>query len=150
MSGQPGATSGQRERATLLPPLRNLGLVAGGGAVGGLGRAGLGSWAPGAPGGFPWSTFAANVAGAFLLALVLALMAEGVLRGWWVRPLVATGLLGAFTTFATLSFELQGLWAEGHAGVAVAYAAATTITGVTVALGGIAVGRTLARAGLSR
>ena len=42
--------------------------------------------------GFPWPTIAINLAGSFLLGLVLVLSAERGLGPWWVRPAIAVGV----------------------------------------------------------
>lgn len=96
---------------------------------------------PNTPGEFPWTTFLENLAGAFLLGLLLTL----VVRGWrWrfePRPLLATGMLGAFTTFATFAVEITDLVDNGYLGVSVAYAAASLTAGLVAALAGIRLGQ---------
>ena len=102
-------------------------------AVGGsssLARALVSAAFPVAPGAFPWSTFAENLSGAFLLALLLTLAVEHLADRPWVLPLLGTGTLGAYTTFATVSLELERLVADGSAGLAIAYAAATLVAGL--------------------
>jgi fluoride exporter len=124
-----------------LPPLRDVGLVAAGGAVGGLGRAAFSAWFPVADAAFPWSTWAENVVGAYLLGLLLTLLVERAVSAPWVGPLLATGLLGAFTTFATLSFELARLWSQALFGLAAAYAGATAAGGLSAVMLGMATAR---------
>ena len=58
-----------------------------------------------APGAFPWGTFAVNVSGAFVLGFVFTVMTEQFTVAPWIRGAVTIGLLGAYTTFSTLSFE---------------------------------------------
>lgn len=129
-----GAAGRGRRRPPL--SLSTIGLVAIGGAVGGLGRAAVGRWLPAGEGAIPLPTLLGNLSGAFLLALLLTLLGGGMLRAGWIRPLVAVGLLGAFTTFATLTYELQLLWAAGRAVTAVVYAVSTVAGGLAaVALG---------------
>lgn len=58
---------------------------------------------------FPYGTFAVNLAGAFLLGLVVGLaVSEDTLR------LAGTGALGAFTTFSTWALESQRLAEDGQ------------------------------------
>ena len=84
-----------------------------GGAIGTAARhlvnVGFGRWLGS---GFPWSTLFVNVAGGFLMgALIeaLALRYDGSLE---LRTLLATGVLGGFTTFSAFSLDfvmlLQG------------------------------------------
>lgn len=57
---------------------------------------------------YPYGTFVVNVLGSFLLALATF---GGV--GGQAGLLVGTGLLGAFTTFSSFSFETVRLWERG-------------------------------------
>ncbi|HEY2333270.1 MAG TPA: fluoride efflux transporter CrcB [Acidimicrobiales bacterium] len=52
----------------------------------------------------PVGTLAVNVSGAFVLGLVLGLLDAGYVSTR-VATIVGTGILGAFTTFSTFSFE---------------------------------------------
>jgi fluoride exporter len=119
-----------------VPPLRNLALVAAGGAAGAVARVGLAVTFPVADRGFPWTTFAENVAGAFALALVLTLLAERFTTDRSVRLLVCTGALGAFTTYSTLAAELSRRMLDGHLTLAVTYAAASVTLGLFAAFVG--------------
>lgn len=110
--------------------------VALGGACGGLLRAGLAERWP-AAGGWPWVTFAANLAGAALLAWVVAVQG----RRPWARPLLGAGLCGGLTTFSTLQVEAIELARDGHAGLAAAYLAASVGGGLTLASGVLRIAR---------
>ena len=57
--------------------------------------------------GFPWGTLAVNATGALALGLVASLDGDA-------YRLVATGLLGAYTTFSTWMLESQRLGEEGR------------------------------------
>jgi fluoride exporter len=118
--------------------------VALGGALGGCARYGVDLLLPAAPQGFPWATFAANIGGAFGLALLLVLL----LQVWppvrHVRAFLAVGFLGSFTTFSTWMVELDRLVADGAAGVAAAYLAATLLGGVAATSLGLVLGHGVA------
>jgi len=119
-----------------MPPRRVLLVVFLGGAVGAVARVALARTWPPEPGGWPWATFAANVAGAGLLGAVEARATLSDLA----RGLLAPGLCGALTTFSALQVELVVLLDAGHEGLAAAYAAASLAAGVAA----VAAGRRLA------
>lgn len=73
--------------------------------------------------GFPATTFAINVVGAFLLALLPA--SSWVRRHHLLPPLLGTGVLGGFTTLSTWSEQTRALVAAGAPATAGAYAVGT-------------------------
>ncbi|HEX6248331.1 MAG TPA: CrcB family protein [Nocardioidaceae bacterium] len=99
-----------------------LAAVAVGGAVGALARHGLTTVEPDGA-GFPSTTFAINVVGAFLLALLPA--SGWVRRHHLLPPLLGTGVLGGFTTLSAWSEQTRALVDTGHAVTAGAYAVGT-------------------------
>jgi fluoride exporter len=80
-------------------------------------------------------------AGAFLLGLVLTVLAERVATDRWVRLLVCTGALGAFTTYSTFATELSARMLHGHVLVAALYGTASLLGGLCVALLGVRLAR---------
>jgi CrcB protein len=100
-----------------------------GGALGALARAGLDEALPARAGVWPWATFLVNVAGAALLGWTVTRLAERLPPSRYRRPFLATGLCGALTTFSTLQLELVRLLDDGHAALAVGYAAASLAAG---------------------
>jgi CrcB protein len=103
--------------------------IALGGALGALARAGLTeAWAP-QPGAWPWATFTANVAGAFLLGYLVTRLQERVPPSTLRRPFLGTGLCGALTTFSTLDIELLRLVRQHCVGLAAGYLAASLVCG---------------------
>lgn len=99
--------------------------VAVGGALGSLLRWGLGELLPDG-GGFPWTTFAINVTGSFLLALLPAVPA---IRRRPLLPLfLGTGMLGGYTTLSTYAEESRALLAAGDTATALAYLLGTLVT----------------------
>ena len=79
--------------------------------------------------GFPWTTFAVNVAGCFLLGLV----AGGAGRTGGLDPrlrlLLATGFCGGFTTFSTFMDENAALLRSGHGYLLALYLSASLALG---------------------
>jgi fluoride exporter len=115
--------------------------VAAGGVVGGCGRYGLDLLVPTKAAGFPWPTFAANVAGSFCLALLLVLALEVWPPTRFVRPFLAVGVLGSFTTFSTWMVEFDRLLADGAHLVASVYMASSVLAGLAAASLGLVIGR---------
>ena len=72
------------------------------------------------PKGFPWSTFAINVSGSFLLGVATGLAVVHLLPDEW-KVIVGTGFLGGYTTFSTASTETVELARRGRPGLAAAY-----------------------------
>lgn len=123
-------------------PLAQLLAVAGAGALGACARYGVGLWLP--DGRIPWATLAVNLAGSFLLGLLVALSLEGELlpRAW--RVPLSTGFLGAFTTFSTFSVETVRLLQAGDWRGALLNLLAQLGLGLLAAILGLASGRSLA------
>lgn len=69
--------------------------------------------------GFPVTTFAINVSGSFLLALLPA--SSAVRRHHLLPPLLGTGVLGGYTTLSAWSEHTRALLASGATGTAAAY-----------------------------
>ena len=129
-----------------LPPPRNLGYVAAGGALGAVARVALAVGSPTPPGAFPWVTFLENVTGAFLLAWLLTLLTERLALDPTVRLLLCTGALGAFTTYSTLAVEVDGLLRTGAGVLGGVYAVTSVALGLAAALLGIRLARWRPRA----
>ena len=65
-------------------------------------------------GSFPWGTFVVNISGSFVLGLLFALLVEGSsLMTPWLRTALMVGLIGAYTTFSTLTLETLRLIEDG-------------------------------------
>lgn len=104
-----------------------------GGCAGALARAALGNWLD-TGNGWPWSTFAANVAGTALLAFFVTRLQERLPPSTYRRPFLGTGACGALTTFSTLQVEVLRLGRDGHAALAVAYFAGSLAAGLAAML----------------
>lgn len=122
--------------------MRDLVLIAAGGAIGSAARYGVGRlMAPQMAGGaVPWGTFVVNATGAFAIGLLLVAAARLGWPGWW-RPLLAVGILGGYTTFSAYALEAVELALRGSWGVAAAYSLGTLAVGLLAAASGIALGR---------
>jgi fluoride exporter len=130
----------------MVAAMRELLLVAGGGAFGSLARYGIGEWTRTRFGeSFPWGTLVVNVAGSLLLGLLLGLALSGK-TSRPTRALIGTGFLGAFTTFSTFSAESYALIEGGKLGAAAANVSANLVVGLLAAALGFALGRSLGAA----
>jgi len=106
----------------LLSPV-NFAAVGIGAALGAWLRWLLGMWLNTHAAAWPWGTLAANLAGAYLIGLVLGLVAAHPDWPAWIRLAVATGFLGALTTFSTFSAETVSMLEIGKYGLAAGYVA---------------------------
>ncbi|HWW66646.1 MAG TPA: fluoride efflux transporter CrcB [Solirubrobacterales bacterium] len=108
--------------------LRRLAAIYVGGALGALARVGLAQAAPPGPGGWPWATFAVNMAGALLLGYFFARLRDHP-EDSVAHPFLSTGICGTLTTFSTLQLELFEMVDAGRLGLAAAYCAVTIAGG---------------------
>jgi len=121
--------------------VRDLLLVAVGGALGSVARYGVGKLiGPQATTVVPWQTFLVNATGAFLIGLLLVAAARLGWPAWW-RPLLAVGILGGYTTFSTFALETVEMALRGSYALAAAYSLGSLAVGVVAAAAGILLGR---------
>lgn len=120
-----------------------LGAIALGGAIGAAARYGVAQLIPVARSGFPWATFWTNVSGSFALGLILILLLERLPPTRYVRPFVATGFLGAYTTYSTFAVEADLLVRGGHAPTGIAYALVSLVAGFLAVWAGMRAARSL-------
>lgn len=108
-----------------------------GGVLGANARYLLGDWAQAAWGtSFPWGTLIINVAGSLLIGAFLTLATERLTIRPGTRLFIATGMLGAFTTFSTMSYELVHLLQTGAVFRAGLYALASLGLGLIAVISG--------------
>ena len=120
-----------------------LAAIALGGALGGPARYGVAQVIHVAPNTFPWATFWTNISGSFALGLLLALILERFPPSRYLRPFVATGFLGAYTTYSTFAVETDLLIKNGHAAIGLGYAAASLAVGFLAVWVGIWMARVI-------
>jgi len=98
------------------------------------------------PGTFPWATFWTNITGSFALGVFLAVLVERFPPARYLRPFVATGFLGAYTTYSTFAVETDLLIKDGHAVVGIVYTGASVLVGLVAVWLGISAARLFPRA----
>jgi CrcB protein len=116
-------------------------VVAIAGAAGAAGRYGLDQVFSRDAHHIPWVTFGINVGGSFLLGILVAVLDAH--PHPTVRPALTIGLVGAFTTFSTLSLETYRLLDRGHVSLALLYSVGSIAAGLLAVSAGVAVGRTV-------
>ncbi len=135
-----------RQRWELLrTPWSVLGVIALGGALGALGRLGLATIWPHTIGQFPWATFVTNVAGCFLIGVLMVLISEVWSAHRLIRPFLGVGVLGGFTTFSTYTGDVQQLVAAGAARTGLLYLGGTLVAALLAVYLGITTTRLLTR-----
>ena len=115
-----------------------------GGALGAVARylmmIGVGHWFGH---GFPFSTVLINVIGAFLLGSFVQISALFWSPSPELRIFITVGVLGSFTTFSTLAFDVYMLWGRGEVIEATGYVLVSIIFGIAAFFTGVSVFRTL-------
>jgi CrcB protein len=119
-------------------------VIAAGGAVGGGARWLVNQAVPTSPSGFPWSTFAENVTGCFLLAVVMVFLLDVWPPHRYARPFIGIGVLGGYTTFSTYTSDTRVLLDSGQALLALAYLFGSVAVGLLSVVAGLSLTRTLA------
>lgn len=104
-----------------------------GGMLGGTSRYVIGLAIPAEPGRIPWAILGINLAGAFVMALLLAgWVRRGHVSHPW-RPFLATGILGSFTTWSTFMADTYRLFVDGTEILAATYVLGATALGLGAA-----------------
>lgn len=120
--------------------LLQTGLVGVAGAVGALVRYLLGRFiAERAGSQFPLGTLFINVTGAFVIGLLFALVGRKFLSPA-LQVILATGFLGGYTTFSTMSWEGVQLARGGNTRRSLLYLSASLLFGLLAAMLGLIIG----------
>ena len=89
--------------------------------------------------GFPWGTLVVNVAGSFLMGVLVVVLAHK--DATRMAPFLMTGMLGGFTTFSAFSLDAIAIYERGQVVLAWFY----VIASVLLSLGAIVLAMFIAR-----
>lgn len=89
--------------------------------------------------GFPTATLLVNVAGSFVLGLLVSRLWTHAAR--WLKAGLGTGLIGSFTTFSALMVSLIALGSHGLWLLAACYLVLSLVLGFAAAALGLRLGR---------
>ncbi|WEX07138.1 fluoride efflux transporter CrcB [Chelativorans sp. AA-79] len=92
---------------------------------------------------FPWGTLTVNVAGSFAMGLLVETLARRFDVSNEIRLLLATGLLGGFTTFSSFSLDVAVLWERGAQTAALGYVVASVACSILALFGGLWLARSI-------
>jgi CrcB protein len=85
-------------------------------------------------GGFPYGTVIVNVAGSFLMGVLVVTLAHK--SGTRFAPFLMTGFLGGFTTFSAFSLDALTLWDRGEVTMAGVYILGSVIVSIAALIAG--------------
>jgi CrcB protein len=137
-------------RATLAarargPAAADIAAIAAGGGIGTVARYLLSQAFP-AGHGFPWAIFAINVSGCFATGLVMVYLLDVWPPRRLLRPFLAIGLIGGYTTFSTYSAGILTLIQDHALARADAYALSSVAAGLVAVFCGVAAARRMSAA----
>ncbi|MEZ0110290.1 CrcB protein [Catenulispora sp. EB89] len=144
VESDPAESNPQPQAPRPRTPRRVVAAIAAGGALGGPARYGLGLAFPTAPHTFPATTFAINITGSFVLALLMVFILDVWPPNAYVRPFFCVGFLGAYTTFSTWMVDTDRLLAAGAYGTAAANVFLSLAAGIAATSLGLSLGRGIA------
>jgi CrcB protein len=90
----------------------------------------------------PLGVLTVNILGSLAMGLFITLAAQRGLTH--LSPLVATGILGGFTTFSAFSLEAVTIYERGAVGLAAAYVIANVTLSIAALFAGMALARSFA------
>lgn len=115
-----------------------------GGMIGANVRWKVGEWVDKqTTGDFPWGTLVINLTGSLILGAFLTVVTERVAGRPLTRLLVATGMIGAYTTFSTFVYETARLLERGDVLIAAAYVSASLALGLVAVWAGMVTVRSI-------
>lgn len=94
--------------------------------------------------GFPFGTLTVNLAGSFAMGVFVEVIARRFGGSPELKLLLATGLLGGFTTFSSFTLDVSVLVERGNVVLAFSYIAASILLGLGALFAGLALARHLA------
>lgn len=115
--------------------------IALGGTLGATARYELAQAIPTAPGHFPWATFSTNMSASFVLGFALILLLERFPPTRYLRPFIATGILGAYSTMSTYLVETAVLLKDAHVATGLVYGIGSVLVGLLLGWAGIVAAR---------
>ncbi len=108
--------------------IKNFLWVAAGGSIGAVLRYGIALMFPNH--GFPYATLIVNLAGSFLLGVILAMSFRSESLPSGMKLFLATGICGGFTTFSGFSSENLDLMQTGKYNIAFLYIITSVVGGI--------------------
>jgi fluoride exporter len=137
-------TAVRRQHGGSGPGAADLLAIAVGGGIGSVARYLLSVAFP-AGHGFPWAIFAVNVSGCFCLGLLMIYLLEVWPPRRFLRPFLAIGLIGGYTTFSTYAGGVMTLLTGGAPALADAYALTSIFAALVAVWLGLKAGRAAAK-----
>jgi CrcB protein len=122
--------------------LKNLILVASGGAIGSCLRYGLavlfrsnGNFSS----QFPWSTFSVNLIGCLVLGIVVGVVMKSTddIFNSSLLLFLGIGMMGGFTTFSSFSVDTIKLFQQGYNAIALTYVLSSNLLGIALGYFGL-------------
>jgi fluoride exporter len=139
-----GSRSPIRQHQRSGPGAADLAAVAVGGGIGSVARYLLAAAFP-AGDGFPWAIFAVNVSGCFCLGVLMVYLLDVWPPRRFLRPFLAVGLIGGFTTFSTFAGGVLTLLNGRAFALADAYALSSVAAALVAVWSGMKAARAAAR-----
>ncbi len=133
-----------RSHASSGPGTADIVAVAAGGGVGSVARYLLSAAFP-AGHGFPWATFAVNVSGCLCLGVLIVYLLEVWPPHRFLRPFLAVGLIGGYTTFSTYAAGVMTLLRGRDFALADAYALSSVLAALAAVWCGMKAARAMAK-----
>ena len=93
--------------------------------------------------GFPWGTVIVNVAGSFLMGLLIEALTLKYDGSMELRVFLTTGLLGGLTTFSAFSLDFAVLMQRGDHVPAALYLVGSVSVSILALFAGLSAGRML-------
>jgi len=115
--------------------------IALGGTLGATARYEIARMIPVVPGQLPWATFWTNMSASFVLGFALILMLERLPPSRYLRPFLATGVIGAYSTMSTYLVETAVLLKDGHVATGLVYGVGSIVAGLLLGYVGMVAAR---------